>query len=120
MRNAKPVTPFTKLFNSKSSKNKQKDLSHEKNELEQERIILLQLNDYLTENEIISNEIFDSLSHELRSPMVTIKGYSDMLISGKFGNLTSEQQEKLERIKTNTDLLIDTIFKMLEKTKNRK
>ena len=115
-----PITSFMKLFNSKSSKNKQKDLSHENNELEQERVILLELNEYLTENESISNEILDSLSHELRTPIVTIKAYSDMLIAGKFGNTTREQQEKLERIKTNTDLLIDAIFKMLKKTKNRK
>ena len=97
----------------------QKEPSHEKNELEQEKIILWELNKYLAENESISKEIFDSLSHELRTPIVTIKAYSDMLIEGKFGNLTQEQQEKLERIKTNIDLLIDAIFKMLEKSKKR-
>ncbi len=37
----------------------------------------------------------------------------------KFGNLTQEQQEKLERIKENTDLLTDAIFKMLEKRKKK-
>ncbi len=59
------------------------------------------------------------MSHELRTPMVTIKGYSDMLLEGKFGNLTKVQHEKLEKIKTNTDLLIGVIFQMLEKSKKR-
>lgn len=98
----------------------QKELPHEKKELEQERIILWELNRYLTENESVSNKIFDSLSHELRTPIVTIKAYSDMLIKGKFGNLTPEQQEKLERIKVNIDLLIVAIFKMLEKSNERR
>ena len=88
-------------------------------ELEQEKLVLEEINRYLTENESVSNEILDSMSHELRTPMVTIKAYSDMLIKGKFGNLTQEQQEKLERIKENTDLLMDAVFKMLEKSKKR-
>jgi len=86
-------------------------------ELEQEKLVLEEINRYMTENESVSNKIFDSMSHELRTPMVTIKAYSDMLINGKFGNLTQEQKEKLERIKENTDLLMDAIFKMLEKRK---
>lgn len=136
------------LKRSKSLENKQKKLSHEKNELEQERIILWELNKYLEEkiqkepshkknelerkrillwefnkclvkNESISNEIFHSIGNDLRTPMVSIKAYSDMMIKGKFGKLTQEQQEKLERIKTNVDLLVDAIFKILEKSRKR-
>ena len=89
-------------------------------ELGQEKLFLEEMNQYLSKNENISNEVFDSMSHELRTPMVTIKGYSDMLIEGKFGNLTKTQKEKLEKIKTNTDLLIGIIFQMLEKSKKRR
>ena len=89
-------------------------------ELEQEKLVLEEINSYLTKNERISDEILESMSHELRTPMVTIKSYSDMLIEGKFGNLTQEQQEKLEKIKANTNLLMDAVFKMLEKSKKRK
>jgi len=42
-----------------------------------------------------------------------------MLLEGKFGNLTKIQHEKLERIKTNTELLIKIIFKMLEKKEKK-
>ncbi|MCH7966731.1 MAG: hypothetical protein IIB02_04835 [Thaumarchaeota archaeon] len=89
--------------------------SREFREIEQEKMFLEGIVKYLEENENISNEIFDSMSHKLRTPTVTIKSYTDMLLDGKFGDLTKIQHEKLERIKINTELLIDIIFKMLEK-----
>jgi len=89
-------------------------------ELGQEKLFLEEMNQYLSENENISNEVFDSMSHELRTPAVSIKAYTDLLLTGKFGNLTKTQKEKLERIKTNTDLLIGIIFQMLERSRKRK
>jgi len=88
-------------------------------ELEQEKLFLEEINQFLSENENISNEVFDSMSHELRTPAVSIKAYTDMLIGGQFGKLTKTQKEKLEKIKTNTDLLIEVIFQMLEQSKKR-
>jgi len=93
--------------------------SNSKKELEQEKLFLEEINHFLSENENISNEVFDSMSHELRTPTVSIKAYTDMLLEGQFGKLTKTQKEKLEKIKTNTDLLIGVIFQMLEKSKKR-
>ena len=93
---------------------------HSINELNQEKIILQEINKYLDKNETINKEIFDSLSHELRTPIVTIKSYIDMLLNDQFGELTEQQKEKLERIKENTDLLIKFIFQILEKKESRK
>ena len=92
---------------------------HSINELNQEKIILKEINKYLDKNETISKEIFDSLSHKLRTPIVTIKSYIDMLLNDQFGELTEQQKEKLERIKENTDLLIKFIFQILEKNESR-
>ena len=61
--------------------------------------------------------MFLSMSHELRTPAVSIKAYTDMLLVGDYGKLNQRQQEKLERIKTNTDLLLEVIFKLLEMKK---
>jgi len=97
-----------------------KKITHTIRELEMEKSILLELTKYLEDNETISKEIFDSLSHELRTPVVTIKGNIDMLLAGKFGKLTVEQKEKLEAVKKSTDFLIKVIFQMLEKSKKRK
>lgn len=88
---------------------------HEGRELEQERILLEEINEELTKREDIAAEIFDSISHELRTPVVTIKAYTDMMLEGRFGELCSIQKEKLSSIKRNTDLLLEVIFKLLEK-----
>lgn len=95
------------------------DKADESKEIEQEKMFLESIIKYLEDNESISNEIFDSMSHELKTPTVTIKSYTDMLLDGKFGDLTKIQHEKLERIKTNTELLLDVIFKMLEKKEKK-
>jgi len=83
-------------------------------ELEQEKIIFKELYDYLSDHEKFSEKIFDAMSHELRTPTVAIKAYAEMLLNGKFGDLTPEQKEKLERIKENTDMLILAILKLLD------
>jgi len=88
-------------------------------EMEQERLFLEKINEHLEKNESISKEVFDSFSHELRTPIVTIKTYTDMILDGTFGDLTPEQKEKLLRVKQNTELLIDVIMKMLDKIKER-
>ncbi len=88
-------------------------------EMEQERLFLEEINDHLEKNETISKDIFERFSHELRTPIVTIKAYADMILDGKYGELTPLQKEKLTLVEENTVLLIDTIMKMLEKIKER-
>jgi len=97
-----------------------KKKQHDRKELEQEKILLERINLYLEKNETISHEIFDVFSHELRTPIVTIKSYIDMILMEKFGKVPSEQKLKLLQVSENTDLLIDIIMKMLEKIKERK
>jgi len=103
------------------TQNYKKSLSFEVDktrEIEQEKIIFKELYNYLSEHEEFSEKIFDAMSHELRTPTVAIKAYAEMLLNGKFGELTPEQKEKIERIKKNTDLLVDVIFNLLnEKNK---
>lgn len=87
--------------------------------MEQEKLMLEEYLEILSNKDSISQEIFDSMSHELRTPIVSIKAYTDMLLEGCFGKLEKIQQEKLNHIKTNTSLLLDIVFKMLEKSKLR-
>lgn len=89
-------------------------------ELEQQKFLFEEVITFLKENQVISKEIFDSLSHELRTPVVTIKANIDMLLGGNFGVMTPKQKEKLQSVKKNTDLLIDYIFKILEKNKKQR
>lgn len=45
-------------------------------------------------------------SHELRTPMTVIKGYTDMLLSESFGKLTDQQKDFLNRIQNNISGLL--------------
>ena len=99
------------------TQNDKKSLSFEVDktrELEQEKIIFKELYRYLDSHEKFSEKVFDAMSHELRTPTVAIKAYTEMLLEGKFGDLTIQQKEKLERIKKNIDLLINAIFSLLQ------
>ena len=99
------------------TQNDKKSLSFEVDktrEMEQEKIIFKELYGYLDSHEKISEKVFDAMSHELRTPTVAIKAYTEMLLDGKFGDLIIQQKEKIERIKKNTDLLINAIFNLLQ------
>ena len=87
-------------------------------ELQQEHLLSNNIMKHLEEHDIISQEVFGALSHELQTPVVTIKAYIDMLLNGHFGELNSEQKEKIERVKENTDFLINIICEMLKKVRN--
>jgi len=90
-------------------------ISRQLRELQQEKIIGLELLRHLVKEKIITDEILSSLSHELRTPIVSIKGYTDMLLKYKFGKLLPEQKQKLEIIKDSTDELIHAILDILDK-----
>ena len=96
-----------------------KDKEFEIRELEQQKFLFEEVITFFKENQTTSKEIIDSLSHELRTPVVTIKANIDMLLNGHFGVMTPEQKEKLQKVKKNTDLLIDYIFQILERSKKQ-
>ncbi len=61
------------------------------------------------------HEMMQNVSHDLRSPLALIKGYTELLQEGLFGSLTDEQQEALTVLDINGDqlfFLIDRLFKL--------
>lgn len=48
------------------------------------------------------SEFVSIVSHELRAPMTSLKGYTDMLRNGKLGSLSTQQQEFVDAIRRNT------------------
>ncbi len=88
-------------------------------ELKQEKFLADELIQHLEDEKIISDEILGSLSHELRTPIVAIKGYTDMLLKNKFGKLLPEQKQKLEITQDNTDKLIQAILDMVNKNQKK-
>ena len=48
-------------------------------------------------------EFVSFVSHELKTPMTTIQGYTDWLLSGKFGDINSQQAQFLGTVQANVD-----------------
>jgi len=66
------------------------------------------------EAERIKDEFVSLVSHELRTPLTSIKGYVDLLIDGDAGEVTEEQKEFLEIVKSNSDRLVMLVNDLLD------
>lgn len=64
-------------------------------------------------NQLKSNFVAN-ISHELRTPLTHIKGYLDLLISGDFGPLTSEQNHALSIMARSSDRLEHLIEDLIQ------
>jgi len=56
-------------------------------------------------------------SHELRTPMTVIKGYSEFLLTEKFGPLNEKQKDFQKKIFTNTQSLLELVNDLLDLSK---
>jgi len=56
-------------------------------------------------------------SHELKSPLVPIMGYSELMLKGELGKLSKIQKEKIQIMLNNTKSLQDRINEMLDVSK---
>jgi len=65
----------------------------------------------------LKTEFLSLASHQLRSPLTAIKGYSSMLIEGSFGELGEKQSEPLHRIFESTNHLVKVVEDLLNVSK---
>jgi len=59
----------------------------------------------LIKQDTLKNTFFNVSSHEIKTPLSSIKGYTQMLIKEQFGTINEQQKEVLEVLKRNTDYL---------------
>ncbi len=62
----------------------------------------------------VKTDFLNSTSHELRTPVASIKGYIQMLLKQTLGNITEEQKKALEVLLRNTNRLDHLIQDILD------
>ncbi|MEK7535883.1 MAG: ATP-binding protein [Patescibacteria group bacterium] len=63
-------------------------------------------NDKLRELDRQKSEFLSIASHQLRSPLTAIKGYSSMILEGSFGAIEAKMREAIERIYLSSERLV--------------
>ena len=62
----------------------------------------------------MKSNFLSTISHELRTPLTAITGYTQLLIGGRLGKLSTGQQEFLERIRAHGDVLVGKVNDLIE------
>ncbi len=94
-----------------------RDLQQVINDLASEKEKSDTLNRELREANRYKSEFLANISHELRTPLNSIIGYSELLRSGIYGELSEKQNDRLEKIHRNGATLLDLISDILDLNK---
>jgi signal transduction histidine kinase len=60
------------------------------------------------------DELLSAVSHELRTPLTAIKGFTQLLLAGDVGALTTDQRELLEIVDRNADRQLGLVNDLLD------
>ena len=74
---------------------------------------LTRVNHELKELDEMKSNLLGNVSHELQTPLVSIKGYTEMMLRGDLGDVTAEQRQGLEVSRRNIQRLIGLIDQLL-------
>lgn len=69
------------------------------------------------ETDIAKDEFLSMITHELKTPLVPIQGYVDILLGEHLGPLTEKQKERLKIIKASSESLLRIISDLLDAQK---
>ncbi|MCI0658868.1 MAG: HAMP domain-containing histidine kinase, partial [Acidobacteria bacterium] len=75
---------------------------------------LEKLNRELRSVDEMKSNLLANVSHELQTPLVLIKGYTEMVLKRKIGPLTAEQEKGLSVALKNIDRLVEMIDNLLD------
>lgn len=80
---------------------------------------LARANADLQELDRLKDEFLGNVTHELKTPLVTIRGYAEMMESGRLGPLSDKQARAIEVVRRNTLRLQEQIERLLACSRNR-
>ncbi len=60
------------------------------------------------------SEVISLVAHELKNPLVSIRGYSELLLSGAVGEINKQQADFLKTILNNADRMAELISDLLD------
>ena len=98
------LTDLTEIYNTKAK-------------LEESEKRLREQYEQLKKLSTLKDDFLTMITHELKTPLVPIKAFIDILISEKLGTLNSEQQKRLEIIKSSTNSLLKLVSDLLDAQK---
>jgi PAS domain S-box-containing protein len=90
-----------------------KELAEARASLQERNAQLERLNGELRSLDEMKSNLLANVSHELHTPLVSIKGYTEMILKRKLGPLTPEQERGLLVAQKNIDRLIELIDNLL-------
>ena len=67
--------------------------------------------------DIAKDEFLAMITHELKTPLVPIQGYADILLNEHLGKLTDPQKERINIIKSSSETLLSIISDLLDAQK---
>lgn len=67
--------------------------------------------------DVAKDEFLAMITHELKTPLVPIQGYSDILLSEHLGKLNDKQKERIGIIKSSSESLLSIISDLLDAQK---
>jgi signal transduction histidine kinase len=92
-------------------------LTRNNQELQAQRQQIQQQNIKLIEASQLKTKFLATISHELRTPMSSIIGFSQFLLRPKYGNLTASQLDMVQRILDNAKHLLTLLNEVLDFSK---
>ena len=78
---------------------------------------LQQAYEELQELDRLKSQFLAHVSHELRSPLTSIKGFAENILAGVTGAITEKQERCLERIRANSNRLARMISDLLDRAR---
>jgi PAS domain S-box-containing protein len=112
--NGETVGSIETLWDTTESREAREALQRAHDELEEKTAELEQANLQLKRFDELKSNFLANMSHDLRTPLNSILGYTDLLLDRVDGDITDEQEKSLEKVHNNAKHLLTLINDVLD------